>query len=233
MKMTLVAAALLTITASASAQISIPVQVRDAQGNTVSGVTYSISGSSVVLSLPNSSGGGTTAPTPTDPTPTDPTPTDPTPTDPPPSDASCGATPSGVTIVDTGSASKSYARTLFRPGAKDIIAFKFTVPASGTTIGEVRATTTSSAPLTKLLSISSCPGDYKNPIPSSTWCQGFSTEVSNVVFSTRAADSRFMCVLEPGKTYYANAVAVQKLSDTAYTCSSTSNCGFYLQRDKF
>lgn len=228
MRMTLVAAALVTITASASAQVSIPIQIRDAQGNALSGVTYSISGSSVVLTLPSGSGGGTT-----DPVPTEPTPTEPTPTNPPPSDTTCGATPSGVTLVDTGSATGNYSRRDFKPSSQEIVAFKFTVPSSGSTIGEVRATKLSSAPVTKLVSISSCPGDYKNPVPSSPWCVNFSTEVSNVVFTTNSKDSRFYCVLEPGKTYYANAVSVQTLNDTKYTCTSTNNCGFSMQRDKY
>ena len=199
------------------------VYVNGTMSTTLTLQSFELSGGAVTVRLLDSGGGGT----PTDPTPTDPTPTDPTPTDPTPS--ACGALPSNVVVVDAGVLGGTYKQALISPASKDsIVAFKITVPATGAYSSDFRATKTTSANLTKLLSVSSCPGQFTSPVNNNiAGCVKFSTESSRVYLtSDQSASARAWCVLQPGQTYYVNAVSKEWLTSTGYTCTSGANCTF-------
>ncbi|MFZ5654636.1 MAG: InlB B-repeat-containing protein [Pseudomonadota bacterium] len=146
---------------------------------------------------------------------------------PPP--GSCGTTPPDVTVVDTGSISTYWAQQTFLPLPVQITAFKVTVPAGFNQEGNFTATKTSAASKSKLLVVSTCPGVLE-PVGGQASCVKYALESSMVRISGNSAASSSYCKLTPGNTYYVNAVSKTKLTDTAYTCTTTTNCSFYASR---
>lgn len=209
------------ISAGAMAQ-QIAVTVIDSTGKTVStvgtSVTYSSSG--VLVKLPVAIGSGAETP------PVEEPPVE----EPPPVAGVCGATPSGVVIERTGSLNEPYKQKQFNPSPSQIVAFEFSVPSAGGS-GSFTATKTSSASVSKMVTISECPGDWQNLVHKTNGCLAYSTESSLVRFTTdSSADKRSMCVLQPGRTYYVNAVSSNSFTTPKVTCSTTQNCGFYAVR---
>ncbi len=156
----------------------------------------------------------------------------PSPVMPPPSNTSCGVPGPHVSVVDTGVLNQGFNRSTYFPSPSQIIAFKVTVPVGGEITSDFAATKTSSARVTKLVSVSECPGDYTNPVAGNLrGCLKFSVESSRIYLtSISTAPERAYCILEPGKTYYINAVSVERVDSQTATCSDSRTCSFYASR---
>ena len=141
----------------------------------------------------------------------------------------CGALPPDVDVVNTGSMASSWPQQTFLPFPQDIVAFQFSVPSGFTQRGTFTATKTSAASRAKLVVISTCPGVLQ-PVGGQSSCVVQNLEASTVYMSGSASASSYYCKLTPGQTYYANAVSKVNISDTAYTCSNTTNCSFFASR---
>ena len=141
----------------------------------------------------------------------------------------CGALPPDVDVVNTGSMASSWPQQTFLPFPQDIVAFQFSVPSGFTQRGSFTATKTSAASRAKLVVISTCPGVLQ-PVGGQSSCVVQNLEASTVYMSGSASASSYYCKLTPGQTYYANAVSKVNISDTAYTCSNTTNCSFFASR---
>lgn len=146
---------------------------------------------------------------------------------PPP--GSCGALPPDVIVVDTGSIATTWPQQTFLPLPPKITAFKVTIPAGFTQEGNFTATKTSAAARSKLLVVSTCPGVLA-PVGGQAACVKYSLESSMVRMSGNSAASSSYCKLTPNNIYYVNAVSKQALTDTGYTCTTTTNCSFYATR---
>ena len=142
---------------------------------------------------------------------------------------SCGTLPPDVDVVNTGSITSSWPQQTFLPFPQDIVAFQFNVPSGFTQRGTFTATKTSAATRAKLVVISTCPGVLE-PVGGQSSCVIQNLEASTVYMSASVSASSYYCKLTPGQTYYANAVSKINISDTAYSCSGTSNCSFFASR---
>lgn len=150
---------------------------------------------------------------------------------PPPQPGACKRSP-GVFVEDTGSLTARYAIKAFRPSPATIVAFRVTTPATGTHTGRATAVRSSESERVKLITVSECPGDYKNPIAKTNACVSLGVEASQVTLTTNPnADKRFQCVLERGATYYINAVSVSGFNNDAKSCTTTADCSFWFERD--
>lgn len=132
----------------------------------------------------------------------------------------------GLTCVNTALPDQYFTQTQFKPQPADVLAFKFNTVASGSYAGSVSVARTSSSPASKLIVISSIPGDVEIANKPSG-CYGYSYEVSTVryVVNHPTVSPSIYCHLEPGRTYYFN-LSSQTTSSTALTCSSQLTCGF-------
>jgi hypothetical protein len=137
----------------------------------------------------------------------------------------CGTLPPDVDVVNTGSIATHWPQQSSFPFPQDIVAFQFTVPPGFAQRGTFTATKTSASPRSKLVVISTCPGVLA-PVGGQSSCVVQNLEASTVYLSANSSSSSYYCKLSPGQTYYANAVSKQAIGDTAYTCSSTTNCSF-------
>lgn len=157
----------------------------------------------------------------------------PPPVNPNPINSACGPKPKNVTIVNTGSMVDNYTQTIIRPSSpNEVVAFKVTVPTGAIAANDFRSTKLSSTKAAKFVSVSVCPGEYRNPVGgNSAGCTKYSYESSRVYLtSNQSASPRSWCVLTPGQTYYINAVSVQSMNGTTATCTSSEDCGFYAAR---
>lgn len=141
----------------------------------------------------------------------------------------CGPLPPDVTVVDTGSISTTWPQQTFLPLPAQITAFKVTIPAGFSQEGNLTATKTSAAARSKLLIVSTCPGVLE-PVGGQAACVKYALEASTVRMSANSAASPSYCKLTPGNSYYVNAVSKTALTDTVFSCTSTTNCSFYASR---
>lgn len=146
---------------------------------------------------------------------------------PPP--GSCGTLPPDVTVVDTGSISTTWPQQTFLPLPAQITAFKVTIPAGFSQEGNLSAIKTTAAARSKLLIVSTCPGVLE-PVGGQASCSKYALENSTVRMSANSAASPSYCKLTAGQTYYVNAVSKTALTDTVYSCTTTTNCSFYGSR---
>ncbi len=122
-------------------------------------------------------------------------------------------------------------RLTIKPNATDIMAYKMVVPVGASIKNAyVTATVMTASFSAKLLVVSETAGSL-TPMQSSCRSQG--VEVSNIRFRTpdqlaSSNEAKFYCVLTPGKTYFLNVASTEK-TGTKLTCSTPSNCGFYLE----
>lgn len=138
----------------------------------------------------------------------------------------CGPRPQNVAVVDAGVLGGQYNQTRFDTAVPNgIYAFKIVVPTSGVVSGDFRATITSASSGGKLVTVSSCPGDYTNPVDS-RFCSKYSTESSRLYLTSDPNADRW-CVLQAGKTYYANVVSRESITSSVPNCSNSATCSFY------
>lgn len=158
-------------------------------------------------------------------------PPDPPPAEPPPPSA-CGQRPPGVSIVSTGSMTKRFGKATYEPDPRTIIAFAFTTPGTGNHKGRATATRTSSSEQTKLLSLSACPGEYRQPVVLSNACLQIGWEAVQITFTTDPqANPQTDCILERGRTYYLNATSHRHFNNADLSCTTRQNCGFTFARE--
>ena len=139
----------------------------------------------------------------------------------------CGPTPADVTIVDTGMLSGDWPQQTVFPASKDIAAYKVVVPVGVSAVNTFSTARTSAGKRAKLLVVSTCPGVFE-PVGGQSRCTAPSPqETSSVVLTT--IQSSFRCNLTPG-TYYVNAASKASVEDTGYTCSTATNCSYYVSR---
>lgn len=142
-------------------------------------------------------------------------------------------TVSKVTEIVTDMPNSPFKETYYRVAPSDIYAFKFKTP-DGTvpTAQRVVSATVPDSDMSKLVQISDCPGGpLVKPL-----CMAFGGEISNLdIYTNLPAYESSVCVLEAGKTYYANIISKEKITDTTYNCgdatapdTSTSRCAFLL-----
>lgn len=141
----------------------------------------------------------------------------------------CGTLPADVTVVDTGNLNVAWVQQTFFPLPQTIMAFKVTAPAGFAGRDTFTATKTSAASRSKRLVVSTCPG-VLTPVNGQAACSSVALEGTSISLSLNSADASYYCKLTPGATYYVNAVSKVNLTDTAYTCTNTSNCSFFAKR---
>lgn len=146
---------------------------------------------------------------------------------------SCGALPSNVVVIDTGNITAAWPKTTYTPaGPEKIYAFKVRLNAGETDSSTANATKDVSAPRTKTLVVSTCPG-VLTPVNNQSYCVIAGTNVSTVRLTGNAGAASYYCKLPNASTtdYYVNAVSKASLTDTAYSCTSSGNCAFAFDRN--
>ncbi|MDD3652468.1 hypothetical protein [Immundisolibacter sp.] len=146
---------------------------------------------------------------------------------PPP--GACGALPANTTVVDTGNMNAVWAQQTFFPLPQIITAFEMTVPSGFNQENDVTVTKTSGAQRSKLVVVSTCPGVLE-PVGGQSSCMKYQLESIKIKMSASPSASSYYCKLEANKTYYINAVSKTALTDTAYSCTNTTNCSFFASR---
>lgn len=142
----------------------------------------------------------------------------------------CGKSPSNVILVDTGMLSTQYTQRIFSPNANQIMTFIVEVPTAGVTHSDFVATKTTGSPVTKLVSVSECPGEYGNPLAEDVRvCVKFSTESSRIYLTSNQIAPRSFCVLQPGRKYFINTVSRFSIDSPDASCSD--DCSFYVSRN--
>lgn len=149
--------------------------------------------------------------------------------DAPPPPPGCSATPPDVTVVETGNINASWPQATRFPLPAAIEAFKVTVPSGVSAINTFSTARTSAGTRAKLLVVSTCPGVLE-PVGGQSRCTAPNpAETSSVVLTT--SPSSFRCHLTPG-TYYVNAVSKSQVTDTGFTCSTPTNCSYFVSRQQ-
>jgi len=143
-------------------------------------------------------------------------------------DVVCADPSPSVTVVDTGSIATYWPQQRFGAAPEVIHAFQIDVPADFAKRSSVVTTKTAEAGFSKLLVISECPGSAE-PVGDQAACVAFSYESTRVRLSANPSDSKYYCKLEPGKSYYANAISRTRL-DGGLSCTDAVNCSFYVSR---
>ena len=142
--------------------------------------------------------------------------------------ASCGNDPN-LTCVDTPLPGAVLSQASFRPNPAQIYAFRVVAPTSGSFSSSATATVMSSSFSAKRLVMSETPGDIDTK-GKSPGCYVQGGEASKLRFvvnkPTTTYDPYIYCHLSSGKTYYINATS-RKADDSGYSCTTTTNCGFY------
>lgn len=163
------------------------------------------------------------APTPIPPVPTPIPPISPTP-------GKCPAKPSNVRVVNTKIPDNTYDKTAFKPNNPETVyAFKFRTR-SGTSLatGSASAIVMTATMGGKTLRITACPGAAE-PVNASDTCTTSAAEVATVRYATNLDPSSYLssfyCSLQADTTYYMEVI--NKHTSDSYTCSNSSNCGFY------
>lgn len=198
-----------------AAQVTLTVDQGAAVSYTLNNLSVTSAGD-VVLSV--TSGGTVTPP------PVNPPPVDPPPVNPPPVVGAC-VSAGNLKCESTPLPASYLIQTTRSPAPADIYAFSFGTVASGSYIGNVNVARTSSSTASKLIVISTQPGDV-NVLDKPRGCFAYSVEVSTVryVVNYPTASTSTYCHLQPGTTYYFN-VASQTTMSTEQTCTS-GKCSF-------
>lgn len=154
-------------------------------------------------------------------------PTEPPPVTPPATSTSCVAS-GALTCVDTSLTAQTFQRQSYKPSPSMVYAFKIKSPASGTFYARAIATRMTGAPQSKLLVVSTTPGDVSIE-GKSRGCYRQSAEATTLQFvmNRPSISTLIACHLEPNQVYYIN-VASKNYSGLT-TCTSSSNCGFYFE----
>ena len=132
-------------------------------------------------------------------------------------------------VIDTGNLNVNWPQQLFLPVPQQITAFKVTVPSGFSGRDNFQSAGTASSTTSKRLVVSTCPG-VLTPVGGQNYCSLGGTETTTIRLSTRSFDPSYYCKLTPGSVYYVNAVSKNNLTDTAYNCTTTTNCSFYANR---